>query len=46
MNARELDEVLERLDAAHSRKKERLRIKANAEIEAIQREDTAYYDGA
>lgn len=46
MNAKELDEVLERLAAAHSRKKERLLIKANAEIEAIQREDTAYFDGA
>lgn len=46
MNAKELDEVLERLAAAHSRKKERLLIKANAEIEAIQREDVAYYDGA
>ena len=46
MNASDLDKVLNRLSAAHSRKKEILLIKANAEIEAIQREDNAYYDGA
>lgn len=45
MNASDFDKVLNRLSAAHSRKKEILLIKANAEIEAIQREDTAYYDG-
>ena len=45
MNVNDLDKVLDMLSAAHSRKKERLLIKANAEIEAIQREDTAYYDG-
>lgn len=41
-----LDAILSKLESAHNRKKERLLIKANAEIEAIQREDTAYYDGA
>ena len=46
MNASDFDKVLNRLSAAHSRKKEILLIKANAEIEAIQREDNAYYDGA
>ena len=40
------DSILSKLESAHNRKKERLLIKANAEIEAIQREDTAYYDGA
>ena len=41
-----LDSILSKLESAHNRKKERQLIKANAEIEAIQREDTAYYDGA
>lgn len=45
MEDKKLDEILDKLASAHSRKKDRLLIKANAEIEAIQREDTAYYDG-
>lgn len=46
MKEKDLEKVLADLAAAHNRKKEKLLIKANAEIEAIQREDTAYYDGA
>ena len=45
MDEKWLDELLQQLESAHNRKKERLLIKANAEIEAIQREDVAYYDG-
>lgn len=45
MDEKWLDELLQRLESAHNRKKERLLIIANTEIEAIQREDTAYYDG-
>lgn len=46
MNKKELDEVFDSLVSANHRKTERRIIKANAEIEAIQREETAYYDGA
>ena len=45
MDEKWLDELIQRLDSTHSRKKDRLLIKANAEIEAIQREAVAYYDG-
>lgn len=45
MDEKWLDELFQQLESAHNRKKERLLIKANAEIEAIQREYAAYYDG-
>lgn len=46
MDAKKLEEVFDNLVSANHRKIERRLIKANAEIEAIQREETAYYDGA
>lgn len=46
MDYNDLDKILETLESAHSRKKQIQLTKANAEIEAIQREDVAYYDGA
>ena len=46
MNFDDLDKILDTLASAHSRKKQIQLTKANAEIEAIQREDAAYYDGA
>lgn len=45
MIEKQLDDLLARLAAAHGRKTDRLLLKANAEIAAIQREDAAYYDG-
>lgn len=46
MNENDLDEIFEKLTNAHARRKQAALIKANAEIETIQREDTAYFDGA
>lgn len=46
MDKNKLDEIFDNLVSANHRKIERRLIKANAEIETIQREETAYYDGA
>lgn len=46
MNAEILDRILEELGDAHRRKTERLLLKAKLEMETINREDVAYYDGA
>ena len=46
MNKNDLDEIFDKLINAHDRRKQVALIKANAEIETIQREDTAYFDGA
>lgn len=45
MTNEDLDQILASLDARYQRKKEQRLIKARAEIEAIDREYTAYYDG-
>lgn len=42
----EFDKILADLDAAKQRKTQCAIIKAQAEIGALQREATAYYDGA
>lgn len=46
MNEKDFDAILENLDRMKNREKEIRLVKANAEIEAINREYTAYYDGA
>lgn len=46
MDTTGLDKILDKLAAAASRKKTLKLAKANAEVEAIQREEVAYYDGA
>ena len=46
MTNEDLDRILARLDAKYQRTREQRLIKARAEIEAIDREYTAYYDGA
>lgn len=46
MTNEDLDRILASLDARYQRKKEQRLIKARAEIEAIDREYVAYYDGA
>lgn len=46
MTNEDLDRILASLDARYQRTKEQRLIKARAEIEAIDREYTAYYDGA
>lgn len=46
MDAAKLEAVFDSLVAANHRKIERRLIKANDEIQAIQREETAYYNGA
>ena len=40
-----LEQIFNDLTRAHARKRDNALIKAKAEIEAIQREDNAYYDG-
>lgn len=46
MTNEDLDRILARLDAKYQRTREQRLIKARAEIEAIDREYAAYYDGA
>ena len=46
MDEDKLEKVFDMLIAANQRKIERRLTKANDEIEAIYREQTAYYDGA
>lgn len=45
MTNEDLDRILERLYAKYQRTREQRLIKARAEIEAIDRECAAYYDG-
>ena len=45
MTAKELDAIVARLDSAHQHKKQIRLAKAQAEIDAINRCATAYYDG-
>lgn len=45
MTGEKLEQIFNDLTRAHARKRDNALIKAKAEIEAIQREDTAYYDG-
>ena len=45
MSGEKLERIFNDLTCAHARKRDNALIKAKAEIEAIQREDTAYYDG-
>lgn len=42
----DLDKILSELDAVMRRKKEILLVKARTEIDTLDREATAYYDGA
>ena len=46
MTNEDLDRILANLDARYQRTREQRLIKARAEIEAIDREYAAYYDGA
>lgn len=46
MTNEDLDRILASLDARYQRTREQRLIKARAEIEAIDREYAAYYDGA
>lgn len=41
-----LDDILNALAAAHLRKTDMKLAKAQAELETLKREDTAYFDGA
>lgn len=45
MTGEQLEQIFNDLTRAHARKRDNALIKAKAEIEAINREDTAYYDG-
>ena len=45
MTGEKLEQIFNDLTRAHARKRDNALSKAKAEIEAIQREDTAYYDG-
>lgn len=45
MDEKILDNLFDKLIAAHHQKTQRLLIKAKAEYDTIQREDAAYYDG-
>ena len=46
MTNEDLDRILASLDARYRRTREQRLIKARAELEAIDREYAAYYDGA
>lgn len=46
MDEKKLEEVLEQLMNSHRRKTDLRLAKANMEIQTINREDVAYYDGA
>lgn len=45
MTGEKLEQIFNDLTRAHFRKRDNALIKAKAEIKAILREDTAYYDG-
>ena len=45
MTDKELDSIMNRLTSVREHKKQIQLVKAHAEIEAIQREATAYWDG-
>lgn len=45
MTGEKLEQIFEDLTRSHARKRDIALAKAKAEIETIQREDSAYYDG-